>query len=361
MLDKEIGSNFCETIVVTEKYLEDGNETFFFDSGRSAINAILQCLKGKRLKVILPIYTCESVIYPFVQHDCEIQYYQVNRNFEIIEDEFTALIETFAPDIVYMHSYFGFDTLNNIKDKINNLQDAILIEDITHSMLTNYRHVNVDFYVGSIRKWCSLPDGGVLKVLSDKACNIFEERSDYLENSSFVNLRTKAQREKELYFMRQDEGAVKDFIGLFDESEEILEKQDIPYTMSQYSRERLYSVDWDAIKESRNINYKCLVSLIKNLEEVEVIIPDIDNDVVPLYCPIYVKNKRNELRIYARRQNIMLPVIWPIPPMLDKCLTEECEWIYNHILALPCDQRYSVEDMEKIYRVMEEFFIKERG
>lgn len=362
MLCKEIGSNYCETIEISTEYLEDNQQTYFFDSGRSAINVVLESMPKIKRKVVLPRYTCESVIKPFIRHNFEIRYYKVNRNFEIDEDEFAYLIENFKPDIVYVHSYFGLDTFTNVKETMNNLymQNIIVIEDVTHNMFSNNEHINADFYVGSMRKWCSLPDAGVLRVASDKAKRIMKDIIVSNENKEFLETRIRAQREKELYFANADNASQKDFIEAFDKSESILDNQKDTFTMSKYSRMRVNSIDWEQLKKARRDNYKYLVSILQDIEEIEIIAQEIDDNIVPLYCPVYITDKRNDLRVYARERNVMLPVIWPIPSGLNQCLDEEDLEIYNHILAIPCDQRYSNNDMERIGTVLKDYFESEK-
>ena len=80
-------------------------------------------------------------------------------------------------------------------------------------------------------------------------------------------------------------------------------------------------------------------------------------NVAPLYCPIYIDgNKRDEIRKYMRQKNILLPVIWPKPQNIMERICTDVQWIFDHILAIPCDQRYSSEDMESIVLGIKEYF-----
>ena len=46
-------------------------------------------------------------------------------------------------------------------------------------------------------------------------------------------------------------------------------------------------------------------------------------------------------------KHIYAPVLWPVQTK-DVLINEEVEYIYSHILMLPIDQRYSIDDMIKI-------------
>ena len=50
-----------------------------------------------------------------------------------------------------------------------------------------------------------------------------------------------------------------------------------------------------------------------------------------------------------KEHNIFAPVLWPFPEAIKQLdINEDIGYIYKHALALPCDQRYSLSDMEKI-------------
>ena len=358
MIEKEIGSNFYEIIDSSSKRMEDSKKIKFLDSGRSAISIILEQMNCKGMKVLLPIYTCESVIKPFVSRGCEIRYYKVDENLEPVKEEFKEILQEYNPKLLYVHSYFGFDTLKKIQHEINEFckKDTLIIEDITHSMFSKVERINADFYLGSLRKWCSLPDGGVIEMASERANALLNGKNIFEENTSFLETRLRAQMQKQMYFNGRSQGKDKDFIQLFDKSEEILDQQENIYTMSNYSRERIESIEWDVLNKRRSENYRYLVEKLSKIPEIKIIFPNMSQDVVPLYCPIYVKKARNELRVFARKRNVMLPVIWPIPPEVEKILGDGSRWIYEHILAIPCDQRYTRTDMKKIISTMKLFF-----
>ena len=65
-----------------------------------------------------------------------------------------------------------------------------------------------------------------------------------------------------------------------------------------------------------------------------------------LYYPILLEN-RDAVQQALARQNIYCPVIWPTPAQA-RGICETCEATAAHILALPCDQRYSEQDMATI-------------
>ena len=81
---------------------------------------------------------------------------------------------------------------------------------------------------------------------------------------------------------------------------------------------------------------------------MEVIFNDVENDVTPMFFPIYVKNNRDELRRKLIENEIYCPVHWPIPKQVNGHLNITTKNIYDSILSIPCDQRYQIEDMRRI-------------
>ena len=77
-------------------------------------------------------------------------------------------------------------------------------------------------------------------------------------------------------------------------------------------------------------------------------------DAVPLYFPVYMKN-REAMQEYLRRQDIYVPVLWPVGKENADLLSNDEEYIFSHIEAIPMDQRYGKEEMEHILEVIDEY------
>ena len=58
---------------------------------------------------------------------------------------------------------------------------------------------------------------------------------------------------------------------------------------------------------------------------------------------------------YLAKHDIYAPVIWPKPSQCEGMIDSKVEWIYKHILAIPCDQRYDIDDMERIVQVLKSY------
>ena len=65
-------------------------------------------------------------------------------------------------------------------------------------------------------------------------------------------------------------------------------------------------------------------------------------------------NKAYKFRMYPNEyqkelinNKIYCPIIWPRSNYIDTKYSNT-EYIYEHILCIPCDQRYNIQDMKKI-------------
>lgn len=76
---------------------------------------------------------------------------------------------------------------------------------------------------------------------------------------------------------------------------------------------------------------------------------------VPLFVPILVNECRSELRSYLIRQEIYLPIHWPITDVHGD-LNKRTRRLYDEELSVVCDQRYSVKDMQRIVQLIADFF-----
>lgn len=353
-MQKEYGSNFCEELQKSGGLLEDSDGRLFFDSGRSALRYLLDFLGARIERVLLPQYDCESVLEPFIERNYRISYYPVDRYFRPCGKELRRLVEKEKPQLILVQAYFGFDTLADERDFLADIrkQGVTVIEDITHSLFLSSLKDCSDYRFASLRKWCAIPDGGILLGPQKHFPSV---SPGMRENTEFVTERIEAQRQKREYFARGDGEAPKGFIALYDRSEALLDIQKNYYTMSLYTRERIASLEREKIISSRRSCYDVLKGALSRVPYIEIIYPDLPENAVPLYFPVYISpDKRDRLRLRMREKGIFLPVIWPLPTVLGETVSDGVRDIYNKILAIPCDQRYTGKDMRFIADVIKQ-------
>src|SRR5699024_2694708 len=112
-------------------------------------------------RVYMPSYCCNSMLQPFLnQHKLEILFYQV----DVKDGKLCYEIEFDNDvDLFFALNYFGIDeSIDPFIERFKQM-GAVIIEDITHRLLSNHSHnKHSDYLVASLRKWFAIPTGGLL-------------------------------------------------------------------------------------------------------------------------------------------------------------------------------------------------------
>ena len=348
------GSRIC----LEEKGLENwmrqasgGMDALLLCSGREAVEAVLMDMaqqgKASGKVCLLPQYTCDTTIIPFEKQGWELHFFPVGKSLRTEKESFQKLLRGIAPDVLFAHAYYGVDTLAEVRECIQNHQEKgmIFVEDMTQSLALWKKGGIADYYVGSLRKWFPVPDGGFAaagrKLLVSAAG----------EKKLFVEQKRKAQSLKYQYLCGQE--VEKDvFLKLNRAAEQYLYENDQVSAISEFSRDRLQNLDIQINFQRRKENASCLFQGIGKLSKVRA--PLELKDASPLYVPVYA-DEREKLQEFLKDKNIFAPVLWPVPKQVEGRLGKDVEFIFRHLLALPCDQRYGKKDMEFISQCLLEF------
>ncbi|MBR3022700.1 MAG: hypothetical protein IKH59_10130 [Bacteroidaceae bacterium] len=358
----EIGSNFWLTKEeIRELSLLEGSvygldkwrHCVLTSSGRGAIKLLFGQLPQVK-RVLLPIYTCSSVINPIESLGIECQYYSIKKQLEVDVDRLMDKIDHFHPNVVYFQSYYGYDTLASVRPFYSILQDKgiIVVEDITHSWLSDFNTTEADYSVVSLRKWLELPDGGAL--LSNK--HKIEPVHEYGESDQIVSEFVKASEGKERYFQTLDPDDKQMFRQHYVNAKDLLQQDDAPYSLSSISRSVLAKTDFNRVINRRRENAGFLRQNLIHRGIEPCVLSD-DPKATPLYFPIFVKDDRGKLQKELAMHNIYCPVHWPVPKQVVSELSSDASFIYTHILSLICDQRYDLDDMLSLIQIVNSFTV----
>lgn len=334
--------------------LPEGINAVYISSGRGAITRILEEIDLVNKKVLLPMYTCDSVIMPFREKGFDLIFIDIQPDLSVDPERFIELTSEENFGFVLLHSYFGFDTLSEVREKYKLLREngIVVIEDITHSMLSSFDSSGADFYPGSIRKWLGIPDGAVLFSASYDI-----KHEEYPTNEILVEQNVKAMKMKSDYIRKMDPKLKAEFRKIFYSMEDLLDKDCSIYSMSEISKEILSQTDFTLISAKRRENFAFLLDNIADFDFIDPVFTSLPDDVTPLYFPIYVKGNRDKFQVFMAKQDIYMPIHWPIPDQCFPSLTVNSKYIYDHILSIPCDQRYGTQDMRRIVTIIDSYKI----
>ena len=328
-----------------------GFTPYFFSCGRQPIGAVADDIEANLhgpKTCMLPSYTCDTVIIPFTDRGWDVTFYGVNTDLTV-DDAFISLCESVKPSVLLMHTYYGCDTIANVRDRIGKWQKErglIFIEDMTQSLfLLDDIAPTADYYVGSLRKWFPIPDGGF--ALSSTPLDV-AYNGEYTE---YIETKTSAQKMKYDYLtgVRDEKDEV---LRLNRRSEDLLYEEDRFHDMSKISYDMLKITDIGSIASKRNRNAAVLIDGIDRLRDIRSLI-HIDTEA-PLYVPV-ITSDRDKLQKHLREYDIFAPVLWPVPKECEDTMSDDVRTVFNDMLASPCDQRYDEEDMHRILSCLESY------
>lgn len=226
------------------------------------------------------------------------------------------------------------------------------MEDVTQSYYLEDIGAEADYVVGSLRKWYPIPDGGF--VVAEET--IFQE--GMTSEKEFTEKRIELLTEKWNYLYgegsaEEKKGIKNRFLKENREMEEWLDRHEGAGEMSPEALYMLDGIDEEACKEQRKRNYRYLYGKIHGKTWLWPILPEMEG-AAPLYLAVYAR-EREELQRFLTAHDIYAPVLWPVGKENESGLTDDERYIYDHMLALPIDQRYGMEEMERAAIVLEEY------
>jgi len=157
---KEIGSEYWTTdyddIDNHLDFLNVGKDYQLLMSGRTAIDFVLENIQDLKRIVYMPEYCCKSMVQPFEDSNYTIKYYGC----DLINHCYT-MEENTDCSIFFAMGYFGYSESNMDKYiKLFHERNIIVIEDITHRLLSDINHSEYSTYlVASLRKWFPIISG----------------------------------------------------------------------------------------------------------------------------------------------------------------------------------------------------------
>lgn len=332
-------------------------------SGREAIGLALRSLIKRRpeisRKCLLPAYMCDTVFFPFGHQGWEIHFYHIGRNLQADKEALARQIEHIRPGLLFIHAYYGVDTWKPMRSLLKQWQrqGIFIMEDVTQSYYTEAIGKDADCVVGSLRKWYPVPDGGFA------ASDIPLYDTDLSESGEFTKKRLELLTQKWSYLYgettdgqrQEDKNALKqEYLRKNREMEEWLDYHSGINRISEIARALLAEAEDGLYKERRNLNYSLLLEALK---EIKCCVPVFGSRTVPeapLYFPVYVEN-RESLQGYLAKHGIYAPVLWPIGEANRDWISDEEEYIYEHLLALPMDQRYGKAAMEQVAEALHSY------
>lgn len=324
-------------------------------SGREAIELALISLEREKPEIpkrcLMPAYMCDSVFLPFLHRGWELVFYSVDRELETAGEEIFRLALETDPGLIFVHPYYGTDTCRGLRRQFSALRrnGVMVMEDVTQAYYLQESGKDADFIVGSLRKWYAVPDGGFLasdlplaeEVLLDGEGYAQERLAPLVQKWEYLQEKElpeeERQKRREAFYTRNRA------------LETELDRYEGVRRISQLSAHLLSQVDEEAARQRRAENYSYLYDKINGMKRLWPIL--MKGEKAPLYFPVYVK-ERSALQQFLGKHGIYAPVLWPVGELNREEFRGDEAYIYEHMLALPIDQRYSLDQMEEIVQTL---------
>ncbi|MBQ8311252.1 MAG: hypothetical protein IJX80_09615 [Clostridia bacterium] len=276
--------------------------------------ALLYLLRARSIKKLyIPYFLCHSVSGICDREGYAYEYYHVGADFLPIFDKTLG-----TDEYLYVVNYYGQvsdEALLRLKDR----HGRIIFDNVQAFFRRPLRGIDT---VYSCRKFFGVPDGGYLST----------------DVRLFDTLPQDESRDRMKHILGRFEGSASDYYADFranDRSFVALELRE----MSRLTQNLLGAIDYEAVRQKRNENYTTLERLLGSYNRLPLTSPD-GAYAYPFYC-----ENGATVRKKLAAEKIFVATLWPELP--DATGETERDYAEN-ILPLPCDQRYGVEDMNRM-------------
>ncbi len=362
-MKKEIGGEFHLPLAFLfkkesnqfDRFITNGSKYFLTSSGRDSLKLIIQILGlTQRDEVLLPAYLGQEVLIPFQKEGVNFTFYKVNRKLVADIDDIKGKIRGNTKALLVIH-YFGYrQPVEEIRKSFKE-HSMYLIEDTAQSLLTKYNGQFLgrsgDLAFTSFRKFLPVLDGSLLMINREGLGNDSKWSTASLCHFFYLWFRYLGMNLKNLY-LKTHLVPKPVFLYIFTTADKMLDKYPKPAKISSLSKRVLYKLDFDDIILKRRRNFQYLLDNWRS-DIIQPVFRELPANVCPLGFPVFSKD-RDYVKHNLIERKIYPPVHWNLPLDISK---EEfgLSWdISRHILTIPIDQRYGLNEMDYVLKEIHE-------
>jgi hypothetical protein len=284
---------------------------------RSARDAMLAALMNAHPRSVwAPNYICSAVNDVLAAYGASVKRYTLDANLGVPSDILVG-----EDEVIIVVDYFGISapTVNSALDRYG--PHRVLVDAAQSLYFTTDRDTTV---VYSPRKFLGVPDGGLLVTNS-----VMPEPDEANEIESIF---------RSEHLLLRSAGLTSSGYASFQRAEQSLEKL-TQESMSRLTRSLLQNANYMGSAKRRIENYRLIQSCLAHRG---IMVRDLPESCVPLCCPIPC-DEASHMRQRLANQGIFSPCYWPhIDVPADDIVGRE---MAGSTIFLPCDQRYSEDDM----------------
>lgn len=277
----------------------------------TARNALVYLLKSRGIrKLYIPVFLCDCVERVCIREGFAYEKYHVGADFLPV---FSKELE--EGEWLYVVNYYGQLTDSQIL-QMKAQWDRLIVDHVQDFFRRPLPGVDTLY---SCRKFLGVADGA------------------YLSTDVSLDVPQDASRDRMNHVLGRFETSGSAYFSVFQENDEKL--YDLPLAaMSPVTSNLLRAVDYAAVAEKRNENFATLAAILEAHNGIHPVLSK-----GPYCYPFYTQNGMTLKRQLAQ-QKIYVATLWP--NVVSDAFSSDLERdLAQNILPLPCDQRYSPEDM----------------
>lgn len=298
------------------------DDALLLNSGRTSLEYILKSNKFK--KIYIPFYICDVTLQPLIRQKVAYEFYHLDENF------LPGIKSIGSNEVLLYVNYFGL--FNKNVETVSELYKNVIVDNSQAFYAMPLKNTPT-FY--SPRKFFGIPDGGFV----------------YTNNRLELNLETDSSKDRITHLItRIEEGAEAGYKN-FKENDAKLNNLSLK-KMSKLTERLLQNIDFKKIYLIRNTNFNFLHNTLQNKNEFSSYI-ELGNHNGPMIYPFLIK-RGNSLREYLIKNKIFTAIYWPnVIKWVEKGSFEN--YLTQNLIALPIDQRYSLDDMNVILDIINNY------
>ena len=278
-------------------------------------NALWYLLKARKIKKIwMPKFMCDSCNGVLKKQNVEVTYYSIGLDFKPKD------ICPATDEWLYVVNFYG-QLSNNYLQSLKAEYPNLIVDNAQAYYQMPIAETDTIY---TCRKFFGVPDGAIL--YTDALLEDMLPRDESFERMHFL--------------LGRFERTASEFYGEYVKNNHFFADEPIK-EMSKLTDNLLHAIDYEAVKQRRTENFTYLHQRLGKHNRLQVSVPE-----GAFMYPFYIENGAY-IRKQLQTQKIFVPTLWPNVLALEGTLEKEYA---ENILPLPCDQRYSTEDMEYIVK-----------
>ena len=285
----------------------------------SARDCFLYLCKARGAKKIwLPYFLCDTIYKLCRKQNIQFSFYHIDKNWLPVD------VILLPDEYIYIVNFYGqLDdvAIHFLKDKYVNI-----IVDNTQAYFD--RPIEGIDTLYSCRKYFGVPDGGVL--FTDSYLDEELEQEESFRRMNFL--------------LGRYEKNASEFYSEYVANNEYFDIQPMK-RMSKLTKNLLHGIDYKFVQKRRTENFNYLCETFCDINRLNLRSPS-----GAFAYPLMLQNVSG-IRKQLIEQKIYIPVLWP--NVLDEC--DKDSWEYKlaaDILPLPIDQRYNLDDMYEMSKII---------